>query len=76
MKSAITSAFYQIGEKVLSLNEFSRQYGVSLKVPRMAYSRLVDEGWLKARHGVGFMAASPDVRVWRGRVLYVGYCIG
>jgi DNA-binding FadR family transcriptional regulator len=41
MKSAIASEFYQIGEKVLSLNDFSRCFRVSLKVPRMAYARLV-----------------------------------
>ena len=76
MKAAIVSEFYQIGDRVLSLSEFARCYGTSLKVPRMAYARLVSEGWLKARHGVGFMAASPDVRVWRGRVLYVQYCVG
>ena len=76
MKSAIASEFYQIGEKVLSLNDFSRCFRVSLKVPRMAYARLVSEGWLKVRHGVGFTAASPDVRDWRGRVLYVQFCMG
>ena len=76
MKSAIASDFYKIGEKVPSLNDFARRYGVSLKVPRMAYARLVAEGWLKARRGVGFTAASPDVRVWKGRVLYVQFCIG
>ena len=76
MKSAIVSEFYQIGDRVLSLSEFARCYGTSLKVPRMAYARLVSEGWLMARHGVGFTAASPDVRVWKGRVLYVQYCMG
>ena len=76
MKSAIASGFYQIGEKVMSLGEFVRRYRVSLKVPRTAYGRLVSEGWLKARHGYGFTAASPDVRVWKGRVLYVQFCIG
>lgn len=76
MKSAIVSEFYQIGDRVLSLSEFARRYGTSLKVPRMAYAQLVSGGWLKARHGVGFIAASPDVRVWKGRVLYVQYGMG
>lgn len=76
MKSAIASGFYGIGDRVLSLSEFSRRFGVSEKVSRTAYGRLVSEGWLNVRHGYGFLAASPDVRVWKGRVLYVQFCIG
>lgn len=76
IKSAIASDFYRIGDRVPSVGEFTRRFNVSEKVPRTAYARLVAEGWLKARHGVGFFAASPDVRVWKGRVLYVQFCIG
>ena len=71
MKSAILGGHYKVGEHVPSLNSFARQAGVSLKVPYRAYARLVDEGWLVPRRGVGFIASSPNLPVWKGKVLII-----
>ena len=71
LRMAIASGYYPLGERVPSLHEFARLAKVSLKVPRTAYARLVGEGWLTVRHGAGYAASSPDVQVWKGRVLFV-----
>lgn len=76
MRIAIASGHYRIGERVPSLNEFVRLAKVSVKVPRVAYSRLVKDGWLQVRHGVGYAATSPDIPNWKGRVLFVLWGIG
>lgn len=71
VKSAIVSGRYAFGETLPSLSEMAKAAEVSLKVPRQAYGRLVAEGWLSAKHGVGYAVASPNVPVWKGRVLIV-----
>lgn len=71
MKSAILGGHYKVGEQVPSLNNFARLTGVSLKVPYKAYARLVDEGWLVPHRGVGFVASSPNMPVWKGKVLII-----
>lgn len=71
IKSAILAGRFKIGEPIPSLNKFARLAGVSLKVPYTAYARLVAEGWLAPRRGIGFMAASPNLPVWNGKVLIV-----
>ena len=76
MRMAIASGHYRIGERVPSLNEFVRLAKVSVKVPRVAYTRLVRDGWLQVRHGVGYTATSPDIPNWKGRILFVLWMIG
>lgn len=71
LKAAIVSGRYAFGETLPSLSEMAKAAEVSLKVPRQAYGRLVAEGWLSAKHGVGYSVASPNVPVWKGRVLIV-----
>lgn len=69
IREEIFSGGLPLGHEVPSLRMAARDRGVSLRVVREAYVRLVREGWLRARPGVGYIAATPDIPAWRGRVL-------
>lgn len=71
IRDAIVGGHWRIGDRVPSLKAMSKLSKVSMKVPRTAYKRLEDEGWLHAAPGVGYTVVTPNVSVWKGRVLLV-----
>ena len=71
IRSAIVGGYWRIGESLPSLKEMALRANVSMKVSRMAYARLREEGWLHVTPSVGYTAVTPNVSVWRGRVLLI-----
>ncbi|AEE68341.1 GntR family transcriptional regulator [Bordetella pertussis] len=58
--SAIARQVLRPGMPVPSVREFARQHGISTFTVASAYSRLAAQGWLVARPGSGYRAASPQ----------------
>lgn len=71
IRDAIVGGHWRIGDRVPSLKAMSKLSKVSMKVPRTAYKRLENEGWLHAAPGIGYTVVTPNVSVWKGRVLLV-----
>ena len=71
VRAAIIGGHWRIGDTLPSLKVMAELAGVSLKVPRTAYKRLEREGWLHATPSVGYTVVTPNVSVWKGRVLLV-----
>jgi len=71
IRGAIVGGYWRIGDPMPSLKDMADQAMVSMKVSRTAYKRLQGEGWLHAQPSVGYTVVTPNVSVWRGRVLLV-----
>lgn len=71
IRAAIIGGHWRIGDPVPSLKTMAELADVSIKVPRTAYKRLEREGWLHATPSVGYTVVTPNVSVWKGRVLLV-----
>lgn len=71
IRAAIVGGQWRIGDSLPSLKVMAGLAHVSMKVPRTAYKRLEEEGWLQSTPGVGYTVVTPNVSVWKGRVLLV-----
>lgn len=74
--AAIETGMFARGTCLPSLRELADALGVSLIVVRHAYDRLVRDGRIVARHGVGFVVVAVETPLYRGRVLLVGFGAG
>lgn len=70
-RQAIATGRFPVGSRLPSLSEMERGLGVSLKVIRSAYARLVAEGWLSPHNGIGYVAKDAGVPVWKGHALVI-----
>lgn len=71
IRAAIVGGQWRIGDSLPSLKVMAGLAHVSMKVPRTAYKRLEEEGWLQSTPSVGYTVVTPNVSVWKGRVLLV-----
>lgn len=71
LRQAIRTGFYQMGSRIPSLTEMSKQLGVSLIVVRRAVARLAEDGFLNPRQGYGVVVSNPQVSCWNGTVLFI-----
>lgn len=74
--SAIETGVYGDGDALPSIREAAAALEVSEIVVRRAYSRLVRDGRVAARRGVGYLAVCGKSVIWRGSVLLVGFGAG
>src|SRR6478672_10116598 len=56
----IENGTYKKGEKLLSINAFSKQYGVSRDTIEKAYVKLKDAGYIIALAGKGFYVSTQN----------------
>ena len=75
-KAAVDAGVYADGAATPSLRALASQLGVSLIVARRAYARLSEDGYLSVRRGFGCRVVGRANKLWRGRVLVVGYGLG
>ena len=68
---AVSSGYYAEGDVLPPLRRVSSELGVSMIVARLALRRLVDEGLLLPRRGLGCEVLGRGAAAWRGRVLFV-----
>jgi len=68
---AIETGFYPAGTVLPTLVELSEGLGVSMIVVRAAMRRLVREGLVNPRPGLGTVVLSHATRLWRGNVVIV-----
>lgn len=71
LRLAISTGKYGPGEALPPVWKLAELLGVSVRVPRYAISKLVSEGLLTTRQGVGAVVLSRGDAVWRGRVLFI-----
>lgn len=71
LRAAISSGFYREGEVLPTIQEFARQLGTSIRVPREAIAALASEGLLKPRRRIGCIVVGRGEAVWKGRILAV-----
>ena len=69
----IETGFWKTGEILPTLDEFAVAAGVSLIVVRLAIRRLVDEGQVNPRPGIGTVVLDRSVKLWRGHVVIVDF---
>jgi len=68
---AISGGYYAEGDVLPPLVRISQELGVSMIVSRLAVKRLVDEGLIVPRPGVGCEVVGKYAAQWRGRALFV-----
>ena len=71
MRKAIVSGYYRPGDQLPPLRAAASELGVSMIVTRNALSRLVEEGLVHPRPGIGCVVQAGATTSWRGRVLFV-----
>ena len=69
----IETGFWKPGDILPTLDAFAAATGVSLIVVRNAMRRLVDEGRVNPRPGVGTFVLDSSTRLWRGHVVIVDF---
>ena len=69
----IETGFWKPGDILPTLDEFAAATGVSLIVVRNAIRRLVNEGRVNPRPGVGTVVLDSSTRLWRGHVVIVDF---
>ena len=57
IKKAINAGKYEVDTKIPSENQLASEYGVTRQTVRKALGKLIDEGYLYARHGSGTFVA-------------------
>ncbi len=62
IKKSLNSGEYEPGDKIPSENELAEKYSVSRQTVRKALSKLIDEGYLYAKHGSGTFVADRKVK--------------
>ncbi|MBQ3344744.1 MAG: GntR family transcriptional regulator [Kiritimatiellae bacterium] len=71
MRERIFAGRIKIGSAVPSLRALADELGVSVKVTKAAYGRLVRDGWLRAVPRAGYLAVTPEMPKCQARVLLV-----
>ena len=71
MRERIFAGRVKIGSAVPSLRALADELGVSVKVTKAAYGRLVRDGWLRAVPRAGYLAVTPEMPKCQARVLLV-----
>lgn len=71
LRSAILTGFYKEGEILPKVLEWAQMLGVSIRVPEAAMAKLVREGLVVTRRGVGCVVRPRASSIWRGHVLLV-----
>ena len=71
MRERIFAGRVKIGAVVPSLRTLADELGVSVKVTKTAYGRLVRDGWLRAVPRTGYVAVTPEIPRCRARMLLV-----
>ena len=71
MRERIFAGREKIGAQVPSLRTLAAELGVSVKVTKAAYERLVCDGWLRAVPRRGYLAVTPSMPANCGRILLV-----
>ena len=71
VRKAVADGVLKEGDRLPSREAIAQHFGVSLRVPRMAYRRLRTEGVLITRTRLGCVIARPTgSKKWKGVVLY------
>ncbi len=71
LRERIFAGRVKIGAAVPSLRALADGLGVSVKVTKAAYGRLVRDGWLRAEPRRGYVAVTPEIPRCRARILLV-----
>ena len=71
LRERIFAGRVKIGSAVPSLRALADELGVSVKVTKAAYGRLVRDGWLRAVPRAGYLAVTPEMPKCRARMLLV-----
>ena len=71
LKGELEAGRWKAGERLPSVEELCRRFGVGAFAVRAAVRRLRDEGLLVLRQNVGIMAAQTVARIWKGRACFV-----
>ena len=74
IRQAVADGKLKEGDHLPSREEIAGFFGVSLRVPRMAFQRLKADGVILTRPRLGCVVARPSGRKkWKGTVLFVRY---
>lgn len=71
LRRAIEAGFFKVGDVLPTLDELVELTGVSSIVVRGAVRRLVKDGLVNPRPGIGSVVLGRHDRLWQGRVLIV-----
>ena len=71
LRDAIKSGYYQQGEQLPTIHEWTRELDVSIRVPEGAIANLAKEGFVVTRPRKGCMVLPQGRRTWRAHVLFV-----
>lgn len=71
VRERIFAGRVKVGSAVPSLRALADELGVSVKVTKAAYERLVHDGWLRSVPRKGYMAVTPEMPKCRARMLLV-----
>ena len=71
VRERIFAGRVKVGSAVPSLRTLAAELGVSVKVTKVAYERLVRDGWLRSVPRKGYMAVTPEMPKCRARMLLV-----
>ena len=69
LRQAIRTGYYREGDVLPTREALIRAFGVSERVPRMAFARLAAEGLVTPRPGIGCQVLGSREKVWNGHVL-------
>ena len=69
LRSAILTGVYRRGSVLPTRETLMAAFGVSERVPRMAFARLAAEGLVVPRPGIGCQVVGARSRAWNGQVL-------
>ena len=68
-RRAILTGYYRPGERLPSFPDIAMELGVSIRAPREAIKRLVDESLVRSRPRIGCEVLARGDRIWKGRVI-------
>lgn len=71
IRQAIVSGALRAGDMLPNFETLAKHYKVSLRIPREAIAKLVNEGYVDTRKGIGTTILPQRTRTWKGHVLFV-----
>ena len=71
IRQAIVSGELRAGDMLPNFADLAKHYKVSIRIPREAISKLVDEGCVDTRKGIGTTILPRRVPTWKGHVLFI-----
>lgn len=69
LRHAIDTGYWKPGEYLPGRDAFAEEFGVSVSVPRGAFSKLIADGYIRSRPRLGCQVMDRKGRAWRGDVL-------